>query len=100
MPGLTAAEVAQRRRDGLTNDVPDRAGRSVRDIVQANVLTRINAILGVLFVLVMATGSVIDGMFGLLIVANSAVGIVQEIRAKRTLDRLAIVGQAKPTVRR
>ncbi|NUP25657.1 MAG: HAD-IC family P-type ATPase [Nocardia sp.] len=100
MPGLTAAEVAQRRRDGLTNDVPDRASRSVRDIVRANVFTRINAILGVLFVLVMATGSVIDGMFGLLIVANSAVGIIQETRAKRTLDRLAIVGQAKPTVRR
>ncbi|MGI5220235.1 HAD-IC family P-type ATPase [Nocardia sp. CA-290969] len=99
-PGLTAEEVAQRRRDGLTNDVPDRASRSVRDIVRANVFTRINAILGVLFVLVMATGSVIDGMFGLLIVANSAVGIIQEVRAKRTLDRLAIVGQARPTVRR
>lgn len=98
--GLSAAEVEQRRRDGLTNDVPDRASRSVRDIVRANVFTRINAILGVLFVLVMATGSVIDGMFGLLIVANSAVGIVQEIRAKRTLDKLAIVGQARPTVRR
>ncbi|NEW41665.1 cation-translocating P-type ATPase [Nocardia cyriacigeorgica] len=98
--GLTAAEVAERRRDGRTNDVPDRASRSVRDIVRANVFTRINAILGVLFVLVMATGSVIDGMFGLLIVANSAVGIIQEIRAKRTLDQLAIVSQAKPTVRR
>ncbi|WP_028477565.1 cation-translocating P-type ATPase [Nocardia sp. CNY236] len=98
--GLTAAEVEQRRRDGLTNDVPARASRSVRDIVRANVFTRINAILGVLFLLVMAAGSIIDGMFGLLIVANSAVGIVQEIRAKRTLDRLAIVGQAKPTVRR
>ncbi|MGW0179279.1 HAD-IC family P-type ATPase [Nocardia sp. NPDC003345] len=98
--GLTAAEVEQRRRDGLTNDVPDRASRSVRDIVRANVFTRINAILGVLFILVMATGSVIDGMFGLLIVANSAVGIIQEVRAKRTLDRLAIVGQARPTVRR
>ncbi|ONM46164.1 cation-translocating P-type ATPase [Nocardia donostiensis] len=98
--GLTATEVAQRRRDGLTNDVPDRASRSVRDIVRANVFTRINAILGVLFVLVLATGSLIDGMFGLLIVANSAVGIIQEVRAKRTLDRLAIVGQARPTVRR
>ncbi|NEW51918.1 HAD-IC family P-type ATPase [Nocardia cyriacigeorgica] len=98
--GLTAAEVSERRRDGRTNDVPDRASRSVRDIVRANVFTRINAILGVLFVLVMATGSVIDGMFGLLIVANSAVGIIQEIRAKRTLDQLAIVSQAKPTVRR
>lgn len=98
--GLTTAEVEQRRRDGLTNDVPDRASRSVRDIVRANVFTRINAILGVLFILVMATGSVIDGMFGLLIVANSAVGIIQEVRAKRTLDQLAIVSQAKPTVRR
>ncbi|NKY44132.1 cation-translocating P-type ATPase [Nocardia cerradoensis] len=99
-PGLTAAEVAQRVRDGQTNDVPDRASRSVADIVRANVFTRINAILGVLFVLVLATGSMIDGMFGLLIVANSVVGIVQELRAKQTLDKLAIVGQAKPVVRR
>ncbi|MCP2278913.1 cation-translocating P-type ATPase [Nocardia amikacinitolerans] len=98
--GLTTAEVEQRRRDGLTNDVPDRASRSVRDIVRANVFTRINAILGVLFILVLSTGSIIDGMFGLLIVANSAVGIIQEVRAKRTLDQLAIVSQARPTVRR
>ncbi|MFE3756669.1 HAD-IC family P-type ATPase [Nocardia tengchongensis] len=98
--GLTSAEVAQRRRDGLTNDVPERASRSVKDIVKANVFTRINAILGVLFILVLATGSIIDGMFGLLIIANSAVGIIQEIRAKNTLDKLAIVGQAKPMVRR
>ncbi|CAM3022211.1 HAD-IC family P-type ATPase [Skermania piniformis] len=99
-PGLTAVEVAERVRDGRCNDVPDRAGRSVTDIVRANVFTRINAILGVLFVLVVSTGSIIDGMFGLLIVANSAIGIVQEVRAKRTLDRLAIVGQARPMVRR
>ncbi|MEU1431542.1 cation-translocating P-type ATPase [Nocardia sp. NPDC005746] len=98
--GLTSAEVEQRRRDGLTNDVPERASRSVKDIVRANVFTRINAILGVLFILVLATGSIIDGMFGLLIIANSAVGIIQEIRAKNTLDKLAIVGQAKPMVRR
>jgi cation-transporting P-type ATPase E len=98
--GLTAAQVDERRRDGRTNDVPARASRSVGEIVRANVFTRINAILGVLFVLVLSTGSIIDGMFGLLIVANSAVGIIQEVRAKRTLDELAIVSQAKPTVRR
>ncbi|MGV9677265.1 cation-translocating P-type ATPase [Nocardia sp. NPDC003482] len=99
-PGLTTAEVEQRVREGHTNDVPDRASRSAADIVRANVFTRINAILGVLFVLVLATGSLIDGMFGLLIVANSVVGIVQELRAKQTLDKLAIVGQARPMVRR
>ncbi|MBY4108015.1 HAD-IC family P-type ATPase [Rhodococcus fascians] len=98
--GLTEAEVAALRADGKSNDVPARASRSVRDIVRGNVFTRINAILGVLLIIVLSTGSVIDGMFGLLIVANSGIGIIQEIRAKRTLDRLAIVGQNKPQVRR
>ena len=63
-------------------------------------LTRINAILGVLFLIVLATGSLINGLFGLLIVANSAIGVIQELRAKKTLDNLAIVSQAKPCVRR
>lgn len=98
--GLTEAEVAQRVSEGKSNDVPTRAARSVSEIVRANVFTRINAILGVLFLIVMSTGSVINGAFGLLIIANSAIGIIQEIRAKQTLDKLAIVGQARPTVRR
>src|ERR1700682_4053095 len=98
--GLTDAEVAQRIADGNANDVPTRAARSVSEIVRANVFTRINAILGVLLIIVLATGSVVNGLFGLLIVANSAIGIIQELRAKQTLDRLAIVGQAKPLVRR
>jgi len=98
--GLTDAEVAARVAEGKANDVPTRASRSVGDIVRANVFTRINAILGVLFGIVLATGSLINGLFGLLIIANSAIGIIQELRAKKTLDNLAIVGQAKPTVRR
>ncbi len=98
--GLTDAEVAERVAEGKTNDVPTRAARSVSEIVRANVFTRINAILGVLLVIVLSTGSVINGAFGLLIIANSAIGIVQELRAKQMLDKLAIVGQAKPLVRR
>jgi cation-transporting ATPase E len=98
--GLSDAEVAVRVAQGQTNDVPSRASRSVGEIVRANVLTRINAILGVLFLIVLATGSLINGLFGLLIVANSAIGIIQELRAKKTLDNLAIVSQAKPCVRR
>jgi cation-transporting ATPase E len=98
--GLTDAEVAQRVAEGKTNDVPTRAARSVSDIVRGNVFTRINAILGVLFLIVLSTGSLINGMFGLLIIANSGIGIIQELRAKHTLDKLAIVGQAKPRVRR
>lgn len=98
--GLTDAEVGQRAADGKRNDVPTRAARSVPEIIRANVFTRINAILGVLLLVVLTTGSLINGLFGLLIIVNSVVGMVQELRAKQTLDRLAIVGQAKPLVRR
>lgn len=98
--GLTDAEVAQRVADGQTNDIPVRAARSIREIIRANVFTRINAILGVLFAIVLTTGSLINGLFGMLIFFNSVIGMVQEIRAKQTLDKLAIVGQAKPLVRR
>jgi cation-transporting P-type ATPase E len=98
--GLSDAEVAQRVAEGKTNDVPTRAARTVSQIVRANVLTRINAILSVLFLIVLVTGSLINGLFGLLIIANSGIGIIQELRAKHTLDKLAIVGQAKPLVRR
>ncbi|NIL76672.1 HAD-IC family P-type ATPase [Rhodococcus sp. B10] len=98
--GLTEAQVAQLRSEGKSNDVPARASRSVKDIVRGNVFTRINAILGVLLLIVLSTGSIVDGMFGLLIIANSGIGIIQEIRAKKTLDELAIVGQNKPVVRR
>ncbi|MEH3140219.1 MAG: HAD-IC family P-type ATPase [Mycobacterium kyogaense] len=98
--GLSDADVDQRIAEGKTNDVPTRAARSVSEIVRGNVFTRINAILGVLLIIVLSTGSVINGAFGLLIIANSGIGIIQELRAKRTLDKLAIVGQAKPMVRR
>ncbi len=100
LDGLTAADVAQRVAAGQTNDVPARASRSVAQIIRANVLTRINAIYAVLFVLVMSTGYFLDGIFGVLIVANSAIGVVQELRAKRTLEKLAIIGQSRPRVRR
>lgn len=56
--GLSDAEVAQRVAEGQTNDVPARAARSVSEIVRANVFTRINAILGVLLIIVLSTGSV------------------------------------------
>ncbi|MEO9327129.1 HAD-IC family P-type ATPase [Gordonia aurantiaca] len=99
-PGLSAQEVAQRVAEGKVNTLPAKSGRTVADIVRANVFTRINAILGILFAIVAFTGSFINGLFGLLIIANSGIGIIQEVRAKRTLDKLAIVGQTRPRVRR
>ncbi|WP_431683973.1 HAD-IC family P-type ATPase [Kitasatospora sp. KL5] len=98
--GLTAAEVAERVARGQVNDVPVRSSRSVREIVRANVFTRFNAIIGVMFAIILVVGPIQDGLFGLVIVANTAIGIVQELRAKRTLDSLALIGEARPQVRR
>ncbi|MBW0090019.1 HAD-IC family P-type ATPase [Pseudonocardia sp. KRD-184] len=100
MHGLTAAQVAERVAAGKTNDVPSRASRSIGEIVRANVLTRFNAIVGVLFAVILVIGPIQDGLFGFVIIINTLIGIVQELRAKRTLERLAIVGEARPRVRR
>ncbi len=95
--GLTAAEVQARRAQGLVNVVTDDSRRTVADIVRTNLLTRFNAILGGLLVVVLAIGEYRDALFGVVLVANALIGIVQELRAKRTLDRLSVV--SAPRVR-
>ncbi|TDC76776.1 HAD-IC family P-type ATPase [Streptomyces hainanensis] len=98
--GLTAAQVAERVGRGQVNDVPVRSSRSVGQIVRANVCTVFNAIMGTLFAIILVVGPIQDGMFGFIVLANALIGIVQELRAKHTLDSLAVVGGARPTVRR
>lgn len=96
--GLSTREVEERVAKGQVNTLPSRSGRTTSDIIRANVLTRVNCILFVLFCCVLLTGRIEQGLFAGLIVANSIIGIIQELRAKRTLDKLAVVGEAKPTV--
>ncbi|MCG0064266.1 cation-translocating P-type ATPase [Streptomyces tricolor] len=98
--GLTGVEVADRVRRGLVNDVPVRSSRSLGEIVRANVFTRFNAIIGVLWVIMLFVAPIQDSLFGFVILANTGIGIVQEWRAKQTLDSLAVIGEARPTVRR
>ncbi|MEU5714836.1 HAD-IC family P-type ATPase [Streptomyces sp. NPDC020403] len=98
--GLTTSEVAERVARGEVNDVPVRSSRSVTEIVRANVLTRFNLIIGVLWVIMLIVAPIQDSLFGFVIIANTGIGIVQEWRAKKTLDNLAVIGEAKPTVRR
>lgn len=97
-PGLSEAEVADRVAAGRTNDVPVRASRSVGQIVRGNVFTRINAMIAVLFAIIAVIGPLQDGLFAMVILINTLLGIVQELRAKRTLDELAIVNAARPRV--
>ncbi|MEU9982375.1 HAD-IC family P-type ATPase [Streptomyces sp. NPDC050856] len=98
--GLTAAEVAERVARGEVNDVPVRSSRSTGDIVRGNVFTRFNAIIGVLWVIMLVVAPIQDSLFGFVIIANTGIGIIQELRAKKTLDGLAVIGEARPTVRR
>ncbi|MGW5607203.1 cation-translocating P-type ATPase [Streptomyces sp. NPDC003753] len=98
--GLTAAEVAERVARGDVNDVPVRSSRSLGEIVRANVFTRFNAIIGVLWLIMLFVAPFQDSLFGYVIIANTGIGIIQEWRAKKTLDSLAVIGEARPTVRR
>ncbi|MFI9171870.1 HAD-IC family P-type ATPase [Streptomyces lincolnensis] len=98
--GLSTAEVAQRVTRGQVNDVPVRSSRSMVEIVRANVFTRFNAIIGVLWVIMLGVAPIQDSLFGFVILANTGIGIIQEWRAKKTLDSLAVIGEARPTVRR
>ncbi|WP_137159613.1 HAD-IC family P-type ATPase [Blastococcus sp. CCUG 61487] len=89
--GLSADDVAQRVAAGLTNHTTARTSRTTSEILRANVFTVFNGLLVTLFVVVMLTGQWQNGLFGAVVVANSAIGILQELRAKRTLDRLAVL---------
>lgn len=90
--------MAQRVEGGLDNDTGSGTSRRVRDIVRANVLTPFNALLGALVLIVLLTGAIGDALFALIVVANSLVGIVQELRARRTLDRLAVLSAPRARV--
>jgi len=98
--GLSTAEVAERVAAGRTNDIPDPTSRSTREIVRANVVTRFNAILGVLLVAIIAVREWRDALFGIVLVLNTAIGIIQELRAKATLDRLTLLSAPRVHVLR
>ncbi|MYK73009.1 MAG: cation-translocating P-type ATPase, partial [Acidimicrobiaceae bacterium] len=96
--GLSTAEVEQRRREGRTNDVPDAPVRTVGQIVRNNVLTPVNAIIGSMFVLIMVAGFPADALFAGVVVSNSAIGIAQELKARRELHRLAVMSAPRARV--
>jgi cation-transporting P-type ATPase E len=96
--GLSASEVALRVERGDVNRVPPPNTRTVEQIVRANVFTRFNALLGAMLVLILIVGPLQDALFGLVLVANTLIGIVQELRAKRTLDRLTLLTAPTATV--
>jgi len=98
--GLTAAEVTERVARGQVNDSGERTSRTLVEIIRANVFTRFNAILGTMLGVIIVVGPIQDATFGVVLVANALIGIVQELRAKRTLDQLAVLNAPRARVLR
>jgi cation-transporting ATPase E len=98
LTGLTSAEVAERVAGGQVNITPDPPGRSLGQIVAANVFTVVNAIMLTLFVLVLVSGNPQDGLFVGVVLSNSVIGVVQEVRARRELERLEVITDPRATV--
>jgi cation-transporting ATPase E len=98
--GLTAEEVDERIRAGQVNNLPPAPTRTVGEILRANILTPFNALLGGLLAVILVVGPIQDALFGVVLVANALVGIVQELRAKRSLDRLALLSAPRASILR
>ncbi|MGO4145069.1 HAD-IC family P-type ATPase [Paenarthrobacter sp. YAF11_1] len=98
--GLSTAEVAERVAAGQTNAFVQDTSRSVWSIVRANVLTLFNGIILACFIVLFAIGRWQDALFGFSAVANAVIGSVQEYRAKRALDRLALLNAPHARVMR
>ncbi len=98
--GLSAHDVAARVGQGQTNVGREHTSRSLAEILRANLFTRFNLILGTLLVVILAVGQLQDALFGIVLVSNALIGIVQELHAKRTLDRLAVLNAPRARVLR
>ncbi len=98
--GLTSAQVKQRNLEGCVNTPVEPPSKSVQDIVKSNVFTYFNLVFAVLAVLLILAGSFRDLTFLPVIIANTVIGIVQEIRSKNVLDRLTVLHAPKTAVLR
>ena len=87
--GLSASAAAKRLRK--LGPVEDRSSRSVSSIVAGNVFTLFNAIIGVFFILILSLQLWADAAFGFIAILNSYIGIRQELKAKETLESLALL---------
>ena len=95
LSGLTEAEVKDRRQRGLDNREVEAPSKSVRQIVASNVLTYFNLVFLIIAILLILVGSYRDLTFLPIIIANTLIGIIQEVRAKQVLDNLKVMNMPR-----
>ena len=96
--GLSAAQVKERVSQGLTNSDKSHSTKSVSSIIKSNLFTLFNFINLALAVAILYTDSYRNLMFMGVVICNAVIGITQEIRAKRTVDRLNLISSNSATV--
>ncbi len=96
--GLTGEQVRERVLRGAVNTPVDAASKSGREIVYSNIFTYFNLIFFIIAILLITVGSFRDLTFLPIIIANTLIGIIQELRSKRVLDDLSILNAPKNTV--
>ena len=96
--GLTSQQVQEHRLHGWTNKAVEPPSKTTKEIVHENVFTYFNLIFVVLAVLLCLVGSFRDLTFLPVIIANTLIGIIQEIRAKQVLDKLTMLNAPRASV--
>ena len=89
--GLTAAEVQSRVAQGLVNETEDTGGKTVGEIIKSNVLTYFNLIFFIIAIVLCCVGSYRNLTFVPLVLANTLIGIVQELRARHILNKMSLL---------
>lgn len=90
--GLSAAEVKSRMESGRSNVVDQHSSRSLGDIIKANIFTRFNFLITALAIVVLlAGGGIVNALFFCVLIVNAVIGVAQEWRAKKILDKAAIL---------
>ncbi len=96
--GLTSQQVQEHRLHGWTNRAVESASKTTKEIIHENVFTYFNLIFAVLAVLLCIAGSFRDLTFLPVIIANTLIGIIQEVRAKQVLDKLSMLNAPRSAV--
>ena len=96
--GLTQAQVKERMERGWSNAPVDSPSKTTKEIIISNVFTYFNLIFLVIAVLLLLVGAFRDLTFLPVIICNTLIGIIQEIRSKKVLDKLSVLNAPKATV--
>lgn len=98
LQGLTTKQVNQRISEGKVNRTPDKTKNTLPKIVLRNTLTIFNLVNLILALMIISVGAYKNLLFVLIAIANTLISIINEVRAKRTIDKLRILSEQQPTV--